>query len=80
MPADRQAFLRHDAAARTPLTGKRRIDRNNLSTGARCLVAQDGQECTPARIRDALGEVVILDHVADLQIFVKNCAVLLNER
>ena len=38
--------------------------------GACCLEREDAQERRPARIGDALGKVVILDHVGDPQVLV----------
>ena len=37
---------------------------------------QDAQERTPARIADALGQVIVLDHVGRLQVFVIDRVVL----
>jgi hypothetical protein len=80
MPADGQPFLDDDAAARADLARERRVDRLHFPTGVCRLVAQDAQEGPPACICDALGEVVILNHVADLQVFVIHGVVLAHER
>jgi hypothetical protein len=80
MPADGQAFRDHRTTARAHLAGERRINCNHSSTGACCLVAEDGQECRPSRIGNTLGEVVALDHAADLQILVIDRVILSNER
>jgi hypothetical protein len=79
MPADGQPLGDHDAAARAALAGERRVDRDHLPTGACCLVGKDGQECRPARILNGLSETVILEHIADLQIFVIDGVVLAHE-
>ena len=79
MPADGQALLDQNATARTGLAGERRIDRYHSSTGARCLVGEDAQERRPPCITDALGEMVVLDHVADLQVFIIHGVVLVHQ-
>src|SRR5262249_55538153 len=80
VPADRQAFLNHCATARTDLARKRRIDRYDSPTGACCPVGEDSQERRPPRILDALGEVVVSHHVADLQIFMIDSVIRAHER
>jgi hypothetical protein len=80
MPADGQALLNQTATARARLSGERRIDRDDSLTGACRLEGKDAQECRPARIGDALGEVVIPDHIADLQAFVIDRVVLTSQR
>ena len=46
----------------------------------RSLESEDGQERAPPRIGDALGEVVVLDHVGDPQVFVIDHVVRLHQR
>lgn len=70
MPADREALLNHNAEARAGLAGIRRVDRNYLPTGARCLGAEDGEKFAPACVTDTLGQMAVLHHSGDLQIFV----------
>src|SRR5262249_47566237 len=76
MPAGGQAFLDHHAAARACLTRERRINRYYSLPGAFSLERKDGQERPPPAIADALGEVVVLHHIADLQRFVIDGVVL----
>jgi hypothetical protein len=45
-----------------------------------CFESKDGEERTPASIGDALGEVVIPEHVGRLQRFVIDGVVLLHQR
>src|SRR5690242_15284508 len=71
-PTDRQTFPRQDATARTSLAGERRIDRFHSLPGSSRLESEDAQELRPPPVADALGEVVILDHVGRLQIFMCN--------
>jgi hypothetical protein len=66
MPANGQASGDHDRTASMPLAGERRIDRDDSPTGACRLVAQDAQERAPPRTGDALGEMVIPEHVGRL--------------
>jgi hypothetical protein len=68
MPADRETLLDLHATARTRLAGERRIDRDHLSTGACCLVGKDAQERAPPGILDALGKVMVLEHIGRLQV------------
>jgi hypothetical protein len=46
------------------------MGRNYLPTGACCRVGKDGEKPAPARIRNGLGEVVVLHQVGDLQLVV----------
>jgi hypothetical protein len=46
------------------------MDRKYFPTGACRLESEDGEKRRPARIGDALGEVVVLDHVGRVQVFV----------
>src|SRR4029077_21241558 len=80
MPTDGQALCDHNTAARTDLARERRIDRYDSPTGAYCLESEDAQECRPPRILDALSEVVVSDHVADLQIFMIDSVIRAHER
>jgi hypothetical protein len=80
MPPSRQPFPDHRATARAPLAGKRRVDRNDSLPGTRSLEGEDGEELPPAGIRDALGESMVLHHVADPQIFVIDDIVLARQR
>ena len=69
MPADGQALLDDNATARTRLARVGGRHRYDPPTGACCLVGEDAQERRPSRIADAFGEMVILDHVGRLQVF-----------
>src|SRR5262249_14861229 len=51
------------------LAGIRWRDCNHLTPGAYCLGLQDGAKRCPARIADALGEVVIPHHIRNPHIF-----------
>ena len=55
------------------------MDRYDLSTGACCLVGEDAQERAPSGILDALGKMVVLEHVGRLQVFVIDGVVLAHE-
>jgi hypothetical protein len=72
MPADGQAFGDQRATARTSLAGECRTDRHHPPTGACCLESEDAQERRPPCIADALGEMVVSEHIADLQVFMKD--------
>jgi hypothetical protein len=72
MPTDRETLLDQHATARTRLARERRIDRYDPPTGACCLVGEGAQERCPPCILDALGEMVVPDHIGDLQVLVIN--------
>ena len=69
MPAHGQAFLDQDATARTHLAGIGRRHGYGLFPSVSSFENKDGTELTPARVTDAFGEMVILDHIGTLQIF-----------
>jgi hypothetical protein len=70
MPADGQAFLDQHTTARASLARERRVDCLHLLPSTCCLESEDAQERTPGRITDALGKVMVPDHVGHLQVFV----------
>jgi hypothetical protein len=55
------------------------MHRNHFPTGARCLESADAQECAPPGIGDALGQVVVPEHIADLHVLVIDRVVLTHE-
>jgi hypothetical protein len=79
MPADGQAFLIHYPTATTGLRGVCRRHSDDSAPSVHCFGCEDAQEARPARISDALGEAVILEHVGRLQIFVIEHIVLSHE-
>ena len=79
VPADGQALLHHNAAARTRLAGVGRIDRHHSLPGACCLGSEDGEVYPPTSITDAFGEVMVLHHSGDLQVFMIDRVVPLNQ-
>src|SRR5262249_4617944 len=66
MPADGQAFLDQHTTARARLARVGRRHSYDSPTGPCCLVGEDAHEATPPGIADALGEVMVLDHVGRL--------------
>ena len=80
MPADGQALLNHNATARTGLAGVGRRHGYDSLPGACCLESEDAQERAPARIMDALGEMVVLEHVGRLQVLVIDHVVVAHQR
>jgi hypothetical protein len=71
VPPNRETFGDHNATAwpRTPLAGERRRHGDYPLPGTCCLESKDGEKRAPPRIADALGEMVILDHIGHLQAF-----------
>ena len=71
MPADGQALLR----PRTPQPEQvclvnAGLTATTLRPAHAALKRQDDEECSPSRVTDALGQVVILHHIGGLQFFV----------
>jgi hypothetical protein len=79
VPADRQAFVYHNATTRAGLAGGGRRHGYDLLPGACCLESKDGKEHPPTSITDAFGEVMVLHHVGRLQIFVIDRVVLAHQ-
>jgi hypothetical protein len=46
------------------------VDRDHSPTGACCLEGENDQELGPSCIADAFGEMVVLEQIGRLQIFV----------
>src|SRR5262249_14756247 len=69
MGAYAQALGHALPTAATVLAGELGRNRHHSPTGPFCLVCEDGTERCPPGIADALGEVMVPDHIADLQIF-----------
>jgi hypothetical protein len=79
MPADRQPLLDRRAAARTGLAGAGRRHGYGWLPSVCCFENKDAQERAPGSITDALGEVVIPDHVGRRQVFMIDDIVGLDE-
>src|SRR5258708_3708857 len=79
MGAHAEAFRHARPTAATVLTGICRRNREHLTPGPCCLGFKDGTKRGPARIADALGQVVIPYHVADLQLFAVDRVVLAHQ-
>src|SRR5258706_11153817 len=69
MDTNGERFFHPFATPAAILRGERRRNRHHSTPGPCCLGFEDGTECGPPSIADALGELMIPDHVADLQIF-----------
>src|SRR5215469_8806523 len=64
----------------TVLAGVLCGNRDHLTPGACCLGLKDGAKRCPASIGDALGEVVVPDHIRNPQIFHIDHVILLQQR
>src|SRR5579871_2229137 len=80
MPADGQAFLHQHTAARTDLRCIGRRHRNGSLPSICSFESEDSAELPPARIMDAFGKLAVLHQIGNLQVFVENRIVLLNEQ
>lgn len=56
------------AAAVTVLGGVGRVDLREPPAGAFSLAGEGGEEPGPGRVRNALGETMVVDHAVDLQV------------
>src|SRR5690349_11544759 len=80
MGSYRQAFLDAIAAARTILRGELGWDDDDGDAMQPTIIAHPGEEQPPTGIADTLCQMVILDHVGDLQVFKSNQVVRLDQR
>src|SRR5271157_2959357 len=72
MGSYRQALLYDLATFVTFLARETRVHSNHLMTSSRSLLFKDGKECTPTGVHDGLRKVMVLDHVADTQVFYRD--------
>ena len=72
MGSYRQRFLYDLTTLVTFLTGEARVHSYHLMTGSCSLVTEDVEECAPTGVHDALGQMMVLDHVGDLKVFYRN--------
>ncbi len=80
-PADGQALRDQNAAAaaRADLTGVGRRHSDHSSPSVCCCGCEDAQELAPARVLNRLGQIVVLEQVGDLQVFMRDRVVLSHE-
>jgi hypothetical protein len=69
MGTHREALLHPFPTAATVLAGIGRFYHDNSLPGAFCLESEDSPELRPSSVRDGLGQVVIPNHVGNLQVF-----------
>jgi amphi-Trp domain-containing protein len=69
MGPHRQTFLDPHPTAATVLGGIGGWHGDDATASVCCFAFEDGPELCPAGITDALGQVVVLDHVGHLQVF-----------
>ena len=72
MGAHTQRLFHHGAALRAQLTGELRSDSNDRNVMHRSIGVHPADELSPARIMNALRQVMIAHHVPYLQVFVGN--------
>ncbi|GCE50684.1 hypothetical protein EI42_06350 [Thermosporothrix hazakensis] len=75
-----QALLDSLSTTRTVLTGEGRFHPDHWNTMQRAVVFHPPEEATSRRIRDAPGQMAVLDEMADLQGFVGNHVVRRDKR
>lgn len=69
MPPLLQLLAYFASAAAALLTGVSGADFHNLNTGSFSLVFQDAQETAPGGVLNRTGQLVVLDHPTDVQVF-----------
>jgi hypothetical protein len=79
MPPHGETFLDDHAAARTGLAGVGRRYGYHSLPGTHCLESEEAQESTPARVTDALGEMMVPEQVGRPQVLVIDRVVLPDE-
>jgi hypothetical protein len=60
-------------AARADLARVGRVHRYDPPTGACCLEGEDAQKLRPSGVLNGLGQMMVLEHVGDLQILMIDC-------
>src|SRR5262245_27983298 len=80
MGADGEAFPDPEATPTAILARVGRRDRHDRDTVKAPIVADPREEQAPTSIMNTLGEVVILHHVLDVQVFVGNQVVRRDQR
>src|SRR5260221_12981302 len=79
MPPDGEPLVDQQAATRTGLRGERRRHGYHRLSSVCCFERQDAQEPAPSSVRNGLRQMVILEHVGRLQVFVIDGVVLAYE-
>ncbi len=69
MGSHRQRFLHNLPALVTFLAGEAWVHSNHLMTSSCSLIFKDVKECAPTGVHDGFSEMMVLDHVADSQVF-----------
>ncbi len=72
MGSDRQTLLDDLATLVTLLAREAWVHSNHLMTSSCSLLFKDGKECTPTGVHDGFSQVMVLDHVADTQVFYRD--------
>ena len=72
MRTNAQRLLNDLATLVTFLARETRVHSNHLMTSSCSLLFKDVKECTPTSVHDGLSKVMVLDHVADKQVFYRD--------
>jgi hypothetical protein len=72
MGSYRQTLVYDLATLVTFLAREARVHSNHVMTSSRSLVFKDAKECAPTGVHDGFRKVMVLDHVADQQIFYRD--------
>ena len=78
MGPNRKTFLNQFPTLGTFLCGISGIHSDHLMTSSCSLFFKDIEERAPRGIENALGQMVVLDHVGDLEVFYRNMLVVLS--
>jgi hypothetical protein len=75
MSTNTQGFLDHFATLETCLRGETGMHSQNLMSGALSLGSKNSEELAPSSIVNAFRQVVVQNHIRDLQVLYHNMAI-----
>ena len=77
MRPDRQTLLHDFTTGGALLRGETRVDSDHLMTGSLSLLFKNREKCAPRGIQDGLGQMMVLDHIGESQVFYREMLVAL---
>ena len=75
MGSHTEGLLNKLPALATCLCGEARVDSYDLMSSVLSFGLKDIEKCAPTGVYDALGKVMVLDHITDSQIFHHNALI-----
>ena len=77
MRTDRQTLPHDFTTCVALLRGEARVDSDHLMTSSLSLLFKNREKCAPRGIQDGLGEMMVLDHIGESQVFYREMLVAL---